>query len=534
MRPACQAGSLKAGSSGNGCAACATAMASVAVVVAPSGVAQQTANNAAKEQIVARIGASIVADEVRSNLQEVFKRYAFGPFELDATRHVLALGGEPLPLGPRVVATLSALIERAGEVVTKDEVLDKVWTDEDVGESNVAQSVYTLRKVLREHGLDGAIATVPRRGYRFTAPVELLACAPVPSITMREPPAQRPYLRWVLAIAAAVLLSLGAVPPARAVRHPPSLSARGAEQYRLGRYYWNLRTASGLAKSRQLFAAVVAADPRNPLGYSGLADADLMTADYSGSHRKAAPYLARARAEIRIALALDGDSAAAHTSLGMLRYAADHDPARADVEFRRAIALDPSYAVAHHWYGTTLMERRRLAEAQRELRAAIALDPVSAATGAWLAEASYYGHRYADAIIYARRALDLDPQRGGALRRLGLAYELAGDVPQAIATFERLRRTGPDGDYAPALLAEAYARAGRHDAARAALRDAVRLHPRDSDTAFAMLALGDRLHGIAILKTMRSKESDQVMWDPRIDPFRSALRTPALRRKPTG
>ncbi|HWT07185.1 MAG TPA: winged helix-turn-helix domain-containing protein, partial [Xanthomonadales bacterium] len=91
--------------------------------------------------------------------------------ELDAARHVLTLGGEPLALGPRVVDTLTALVERAGAVVTKDELLDRVWAGEDVGESNVAQSVYTLRKVLREHGLGAAIATVQRRGYRFTAAV---------------------------------------------------------------------------------------------------------------------------------------------------------------------------------------------------------------------------------------------------------------------------------------------------------------------------------------------------------------------------
>jgi len=124
----------------------------------------------------------IVADPAWANLQEVIKRYAIGPFELDVARHVLSLAGEPLPLGPRVVDTLAALVERAGAVVTKDELLDRVWIGEDVGESNVAQSVYTLRKVLRAHGLGAAIATVPRRGYRFVGAVELLSEPPSRSI----------------------------------------------------------------------------------------------------------------------------------------------------------------------------------------------------------------------------------------------------------------------------------------------------------------------------------------------------------------
>ena len=475
---------------------------------------------------MARIGA-IVADDTRPNLQEVVKRYAIGPFELDAARGVLSLDGEPLALGPRVVATLTALVERAGDVVTKDEILDRVWTGQDVCESNVSQSVYTLRKVLRDHGLGTAIVTMPRRGYRFTAPVELLAEARLPPIFVRRQSVAPPRGlagRLLTAAFSLALVVLAAVPAARAVPHAPQLSAHGAELYRLGRYYWNLRTPAGLAKSTQLFAAVVASDPRSPLGYAGLADADLMIADYQHEHVKPARYFARARTEIRTALALDRDSAVAHASLGMLRYAADRDVRGSAAEFQRAIALDPGYAVAHHWYGTTLFEQGRLADASRELRAAITLEPVSAATGAWLAEASYYSGRYADAIVYSRRALDLDPHRGGALRRLGLAYELAGDLPRAIAAFERLRRIGPDASAAPALLAEAYARSGRRQAARAALRDALRLHPRDGDTAFAMLALGERKRGLAILARMpTTMYKTPTLTDPRLEPFRSAL-----------
>jgi tetratricopeptide (TPR) repeat protein len=137
--------------------------------------------------------------------------------------------------------------------------------------------------------------------------------------------------------------------------------------------------------------------------------------------------------------------------------------------------------------------------------------------------------------VYARRALDLDPHRRGALRRLGLAYELSGDIPRAIATFEHMRRSGPNGDYAPALLAEAYARAGRREAARTALREAIKLHPRDGDTALAMLALGERERGLAILRAMRPESSDyRGLRDPRVAPFRDALRERASRRKSQG
>ena len=486
--------------------------------------------SAANEGLVTRIAAPRAA------------RYVIGPLELDADRLVLSRAGEPLALGPRVVATLAVLVARAGEVATKDEILDAVWTGEDVGESNVAQSVYTLRKVLREHGLDNAIATIPRRGYRFTAPVERPAQTLPEEIAPRHPPvaaatasprtppnagtgSRRAVSGWLTAALSIALVFLAAVPAARAVPHAPPLSARGAELYHLGRYYWNLRTPAGLAKSRTLFAAVVASDPRSPLGFAGLADADLMTVDYrhevAHDRAGAARSFARARAEITKAFVLDRNSAATHASAGMLHSMGDNDKRAAEAEFRRAIALDPGYAVAHHWYGTMLFGEGRLAEASRELRAAMSLEPVAAATDVWLAETAYYQHRYADAIAYSRRALDLDPRRLDALRRLGLAYELAGDLPRAIAVFKRLRESGFEPDDASALLAEAYARSGRPEAARAALRRARRAN--EGNTAMAMLALGERARGLSLIGAMRKKYGAPTLLDPRFEPYRNEV-----------
>lgn len=443
-----------------------------------------------------------------------------GPFRLDAARAVLTLDGEPLPLGPRVVATLGALVERAGEVVTKDELLDLVWRDADVNESNVAQSVYTLRKTFREHGLEGAIATVPRRGYRFTGPVEVLAPDPPPFVVppvAAMPAARRPWFARAWFAAAAVVLACAAVAIPAASRHPsaPALSSHGAEHYRLGRYFWNQRNAQALAKSASLFDAVIREDPRNPLGYSGLADTNLMIADYERDRVRPKTYYARARALVALALRLDPLSAAARTSHAMVLYTVDHRVADAESEFRRAIALDPGYAVAHHWYGIMLFERNRLAEASRELRSATTLDPTTPATGVWLATAAYYSRAYADAIAYEQRALELDPARFDALRTLGLAYELSGDLPRAISAFERLRRLRRDD--AHGLLAEAYARAGRQREAQAALRSALRVAPRDGDTIFAMLALGERKRALDVLGAMCRQQPPQPgeVDDPR-------------------
>ena len=89
--------------------------------------------------------------------------YTFGPFVLDERRLVLLRSGEALALGPKVVETLLALIERRGELCTKGELLDRVWPEGYVTEGNLSQNVHVLRKTLRAWNA-GAIETVPRRG----------------------------------------------------------------------------------------------------------------------------------------------------------------------------------------------------------------------------------------------------------------------------------------------------------------------------------------------------------------------------------
>ena len=76
--------------------------------------------------------------------------------------------GQPMPLGARAFDVLQALIERRERVVTKDELLDLVWPGVVVEENNLQVQISTLRKLLGPQ----AIATIPGRGYRFTAKLD--------------------------------------------------------------------------------------------------------------------------------------------------------------------------------------------------------------------------------------------------------------------------------------------------------------------------------------------------------------------------
>ncbi len=99
--------------------------------------------------------------------------YRFGPFHLDVRERRLSRGPVVIPLRLKVFDTLRVLVENAGRLVTKQELLDTVWPDTSVEENNLNHNVSVLRKALGD-GATGQqyIETVPRVGYRFAAPVE--------------------------------------------------------------------------------------------------------------------------------------------------------------------------------------------------------------------------------------------------------------------------------------------------------------------------------------------------------------------------
>src|SRR6266496_3551651 len=95
------------------------------------------------------------------------ERYRFGSFELQPAERRLLRDGSAVPLRPRAFDLLAALVNRAGHLVTKDDLLDQVWPKMVVEEAALHVQVSALRKVL---GAD-AITTVSGRGYQFTLPV---------------------------------------------------------------------------------------------------------------------------------------------------------------------------------------------------------------------------------------------------------------------------------------------------------------------------------------------------------------------------
>lgn len=94
--------------------------------------------------------------------------YEFGAFTLDPTQRQLLRAGKVVALTPKVFETLLALVENTGMVVTKDDLLNKIWPDTIVEERCLSQNIFLLRKALGEDSKDhNYIETIPKVGYRF-------------------------------------------------------------------------------------------------------------------------------------------------------------------------------------------------------------------------------------------------------------------------------------------------------------------------------------------------------------------------------
>jgi DNA-binding winged helix-turn-helix (wHTH) protein len=114
----------------------------------------------------------------------VLRAFSFGPFRIVPHARLAERDGSPMPLGGRVFDLLCVLVNRPGGVVSKGELMAKVWPDLTVEESNLRFHIAQLRRALSDgQGGECYVTNVPGRGYCFVAPV---GCAVSPCI-------QHPY-----------------------------------------------------------------------------------------------------------------------------------------------------------------------------------------------------------------------------------------------------------------------------------------------------------------------------------------------------
>lgn len=114
--------------------------------------------------------------------------YEFGPFRLDPERYLLLRDGNTIQLSPKAFEILLFLVTHRGEVLKKDVIIEAIWPDTFVEESNLAQNIFLLRKALGEEKNEHRyIVTLPGVGYRFVAAVNEVASIEAAATTVTSP-----------------------------------------------------------------------------------------------------------------------------------------------------------------------------------------------------------------------------------------------------------------------------------------------------------------------------------------------------------
>lgn len=481
----------------------------------------------------------------------------FGVYELDLRTGELLRQGRPVQVQQQPLTVLKTLIERPGELVTRDELRRRLWPEGitvDFDQS-LNKCVTKLRSALRDSVASPRfIETLPKRGYRFIAPVEApraASVAPVASVAaVATPPRPRRARTWGMVggvgLAIALAVTLTAAWPAEVsktrvdtpARSGPSPIFAARDAYERGRLALGRRSDESLRLSVEHFQRAIALGPRYAEAHAGLADAWSLLSSYGlVDPREGMP---RARDAANRALMLDATLARAHASLARTAMIFDWDWQTAEWHFARAIALDPGAATTHQWFAYLLSALGRHDEAVAAAKRAIAAEPRSPNTNTALGYVLYVARRYDEAAAELIRTLETDPDFSQARRNLALVRVQQGRLTEAVTALARVAILNQDSPMALGELAWAHGLSGHHaEAARLLSQlDAQRSRvyvPPDA-VALAHLGAGRRDQAIAWLQrafTMRvatlSHLGAEPVWDPLRDDARVKQMTSAIR-----
>ena len=519
----------------------------------------------------------------------------FGPYRADLRACELSKHGIRLKLQSRPFQILVMLLERRGDVVTRDEMRTQLWPDGTFVDfdSNISSAIRKLRDTLCDSAAEPRyIETVGRVGYRFIAHAEYVtesggsrltreAVTPEPSqklkescllddVVLKQRPAASgqtvtaagrlvitlPELtrkagwlhssRFVLVCIVCVALAILLVNLSRK-RSANRASAKGSTptaqamrdasaEYAAGRELWARRGEDPLRKAIEHFNRAIQIQPDYGLAYSGLADSYVLLPFYS----RVAPaeaYPAAKEAALK-AVALAPQSAEAHTSLAYVELYGDWDFRGAEKEFQAALHRDPNFATALQWHAEYLSLIGRFDEAVSEINRALELMPNSPVMHHNAGQIYQAARRYDKAIDEYRIALSLDPNFRNARLFMALAYMRNGmyDKAMEVQMQQAVETNDPTRIALERRLADSY----RADGFQGYLRELLAVESdenpdRDSyRIAHCYAMLGEKDLAFQYLERAFQAHNPDILSvnvDPELDSLRSDPRFLSLRRR---
>jgi DNA-binding winged helix-turn-helix (wHTH) protein/tetratricopeptide (TPR) repeat protein len=419
------------------------------------------------------------------------KSYQFGSLLLDGGQAALFHSGEIVSLPPKAFEILVLLLEQRGRIVSKKDLLDRIWPDTFVEEGNLAKNISGLRRVLALYASDCHIENVPKRGYRFVGVVQTVADGTanltvesnagasgskaaehlvglqIPSASVLDPAdglglaAPEPHAtqswvrrltyplnRWSRATTAMILIAAASIAyiwrlqrstseidasagPRPSPAAPRPKGTNSAEAYRFyleGQQALREKSHNGLFKGIAAFQRAIERDPNFAQAYVGLAEG------YAGDLLS----LKKVDAVASKALSLDPSLAGPHSTLGFIRMFRDHNWSEAERELKIAAALSPNDPKVWQYYAQYFAIQGDLKKCEQELRLARDLDPSSLSIRADLARTAYFKRDYERCIQDCRSILVQDPNFFDAHMLLYLAYVVSGRYDEAFDEYVAL------------------------------------------------------------------------------------------------
>lgn len=432
--------------------------------------------------------------------------FRFGPYDFRPDAGELLRHGTRIHLREQSMRLLLVLIERAGLVVTRDELRGRLWPDGTFTDFDRAinKIVSELRDRLHDSSsMPRFIETHSKRGYRFIALVE-----PGPSAaatTGEQDGADDAHIACAI-----------------------------------GHYLWNRRSVGDLHASLRHFAHALEVAPGCASAHAGVAYGHVLLGIWGLQPADGA--CASARRAAVAALAIEPNLADAHTSMADVAKGYDWDWALAERRYRHALTLAPRHATAHQWYAQLLVSLGRHRDAIWHIEQARRADPISPAINAYLPYIYLASRQFDRALREAQAAVELEPQNPLAHWQLGRAHIFSGHPERAVQVLTHAARMSEASSMWEAELCFAVARSGdRADACArlsALIERARRVYVSPYDLAIAFVGMGERGAALECLdravdeRVMRvgslgDPEFDDLRTDPRFRHLANRLRLPA-------
>jgi DNA-binding winged helix-turn-helix (wHTH) protein len=318
--------------------------------------------------------------------------FHFDEFTLDVRERRLMRGTEAVRLSPKAYDVLVALVQQRGRLVTKDELLTRLWPGSFVEEGSLNVYVSALRKALGEDAHRPIyIETVARSGYRFIAAVR---CDPAGEKSSAPGAMARPVELY-------------------------ELVGRGRSHLLSGSYF-------ELPAAVDAFRSAIEIDPTYAPAHAGLARAQCAQATFRVvPHQEA---FMDAKASALRALAMDSASADAQVALGTVLFLSEWDWTAAERSLQRALEINPDHTEALLQYGSLQEALGRLDDGLRCKQQALARDPRSPGVLVQIAISYWHQRKYDETQVWARRALDVDPKHVLACEFMNQVYWKIGDL----------------------------------------------------------------------------------------------------------